>query len=277
MRRRVAVLAAALLPLVAFACGSDTAPAHVDAAPGAALLAQAAARTIAFETGRAELTATVTRAGEEPITITATGAFDTAHTAASATLDLSGLAGLAGPDADPLAKALLKLAGSVDAVAQGTTLYVRPGILGQLLGGTNGKPWVRIDASAFAPDGSGPSPFTAETIDPTELLDRLRQAGGTVTEQGREDIRGAATTHYRTSYALDAPATGAGVLDVWIDDDGIVRQIRGAVSATEGSLIATATLFDLGSPVTITVPPADQVTDGKDLVGLLEGWATKPR
>jgi hypothetical protein len=46
---------------------------------------------------------------------------------------------------------------------------------------------------------------------------------------------------------------------VWIDDDGIVRRVR-----TEGSgdlaLTLTAELYDLGEPVTITAPPADQVT-----------------
>jgi hypothetical protein len=169
-----------------------------------------------------------------------------------------------------MVRSLLGLAGTFDAVVTGDAVYVRPGVLATLLGAADGKPWLRWDAGD-ALGGTESHAFTPATVNPDELLAQLRESGGTVTDEGREDIRGVSTAHYRTTYALDAPATGPGVLDAWIDDDGVVRQVRGSVPSDEGTVTITATLFDLGQPVTITVPPADQVGDGANVQGLIEG------
>jgi hypothetical protein len=56
-----------------------------------------------------------------------------------------------------------------------------------------------------------------------------------------------------------------------------VRRVEGRYdgSATgEGEITLRAELFDLGAPVSITVPPADQVTD---LGSLGELFGNKPR
>jgi hypothetical protein len=145
-----------------------------------------------------------------------------------------------------------------------------------------GKKWLRLNPSDFGGDTQiGQS-------DPNAGLDALRGATGDVRKVGRETVRGASTTHYRTKLDLDqavsnAPADqrtevsgtvralGSGTVpaDVWVDGKGRVRKIRlrvGTASAgNQGSLVFE--YFDLGSRVSVEEPPASEVVDFADILG----------
>jgi hypothetical protein len=100
------------------------------------------------------------------------------------------------------------------------------------------------------------------TVDPQELVSRLEAEGVEVTEVGAEDVRGVATTRYAVTLPADATDAAAHNLsgDVWIDADGLVRRVE-LRGAGDTPFTMTAELFDIGRPVTVTTPPADQVTD----------------
>jgi hypothetical protein len=268
MRRpRSLVFAAVVSALLLAACGSGNGTllqVDTNAAPTAQYLADAAQRTIGYETGRAQITLTVTGAPDhpDPVVISATSSFDAKARRAAATVDLSNVAGLiaqSGAAKSESGATLLKaLAGSVDVVVDGTSVYVKPGALGLLLGATGGKPWFKIDAAEYGAL-TAPAPAELPSLDPTKLLDELRQAGATVEEVGPEQVRGTDTTHYRstiTAEGIDGPA----VLDVWIDRDGIVRRVQGTATGDGVTGTVNAELYDLGAAVSITVPSPDSVT-----------------
>jgi hypothetical protein len=258
--RVAAALAAPLAVVLLAGCGgggdvldATGAPTEAVAATATpAFLAQAAERTAAVETGTVE--AEITADGQ---TVTVTGQFDTSGPSGSATVTTSG-----GPGAD--------------VVFSDGVLYVKPQGLDGFLGSAD-KPWLKFDLAAqgdlagLLPDG-----VTLPSIEPQQLLDDLRAEGIEVTEVGSEDVRGVATTRYAVTVPADATAR-AGIDgasgDVWVDADGLVRRIE---LRTDGAHAFTvhAELFDLGQPVTITVPSADQVTD---LGQLGELFGAKPR
>jgi hypothetical protein len=276
MRRLVALVAAVL---VLAACGADqTALRRVDAAPTAEYLAASAQRTEAFETGRADVTLTLggLPGTNGPVVVRATSAFDTGRRRASATVDLSALAALGSREGGGLPHGLAALATSVDAVVDGTSLYVKPGGLAQLLGMAAGKPWLRIDTSDLG-EGSFPGLLTPTTVDPSALLEELRQAGVAVTEAGREDVRGVATTHYHGTVDLQEAGAGPVELDAWIDDTGIVRRAQASARLEDVTATFTAELYDLGAGVSIEVPPADAVADLGGLGDLAGLFGARPR
>jgi hypothetical protein len=274
MRRAVSrsiTALAALVAVVALAgCGSggnvleasSGAAAAVRPAATPAFLAESAQRTVALETGKVEVQ--VTAAGG---TASVTGQFDTSGPSASATLHTEGLS-----------EGLL---GDVDAevVFDDGVVYVKPDGLLALLGAATDTPWLSFDvgdAGGFA--DALPGGFEIPDVDPGALLDDLQAEGIQVTEVGREDVRGVATTHYAVTPSADgtSPFEG-GTADVWIDDDGLVRRIEGrfdGAATGQGEVTLRAELYDLGAPVSITVPSADQVTD---LGSLGELFGNRPR
>jgi hypothetical protein len=247
------VVLGAVAALLLVGCGSGGAllsaggnALDVPAAPTPAYLAQAADRTVALETGRVE--AQMTAPG---VSATVTGAFDLTQRSAALTLVV---------DAEGETS-------TADVVVVDDALFVRPDGFGAALGEALGTPWVKVDLS----DLTAMVPGTAElpAIEPAELIDRLRTEGIEVTEVGRESVRGVEATHYRAEVpaATGSAAVGAATIDVWIDDDGLVRRadLRG-----EDGVEARVELLDLGQPVSIEAPPSDQITDLGDLGGLLE-------
>jgi hypothetical protein len=122
------------------------------------------------------------------------------------------------------------------------------------------------------------------------VLRFLAGVNGKVDTVGKETVRGAGTTHYRTTLDLAKAAKAAGSdgagltqltqqlgtsslpTDVWVDVDGRLRRLRYAVDVKGGAPAATRIevsmeLFDFGTAVTVTPPPADQVADAGGLVG----------
>lgn len=142
----------------------------------------------------------------------------------------------------------------------------------------------------------------SQQSDPSHALDFLDGVTGTVTTVGTETIDGVPTTHYRfpvdVHKAIQRLGTdqsdfqqfieGMGienpVVDVWLDGQGLVRlfHTHEAINpkptassplgipggALPSGVDLTFAFSNFGAPVTITVPPASQVTD---LAGMLKG------
>jgi hypothetical protein len=186
--------------------------------------------------------------------------------------DLGGLGGLLG--------------GPSELITDGTTIYIKSPALGGALGGGGNTSWIAFtqsdDASTGFGGGSAGLGPLGGAVSPQSFLDSLHQAGN-VTEVGSENVAGVHTTHYRAD--IDSTQTtepGVSkfggqqyVEEVWIDDDGVVRRVSYMVDASKaggaagaglsGKLHVTYDLSNIGQPVTINVPPPDQVTSGGDV------------
>ena len=232
---------------------------------------------------------------KEPFAFTGEGAFDAGSERASFTLDMSSFASLLGglfagakptgaPDfGDPEGW-------KIEAIMDGHVMYLRfPAMSEQLPGG---KSWVRADllksGRAAGIDLGDFQQFTNN--DPRAMLDFLRSVSGKVETVGTEELRGVATTHYRTTinpldYEKLAPpdkreqlrslvqdmVTQSGIgnipVDIWLDGFGLVRKLSMAFSATQPGTSESAQasmafeLYDYGKDVAIELPPAAEVVD----------------
>jgi hypothetical protein len=250
VRARTVGLLAAVLAVVGLVagCGQEGHLLDTQGVAASAVLAQAAERTAAVETGKVQIDLTADEG-----TASVTGQFDTTRHVASASVTASGF----GAPSDLTA----------DVVYEAGQVYVRPDGFADLLGQTLGTPWVKVDASNL--ESMLPADLQIPTVDPATLLDDLRTKGIEVTEAGREDVRGVSTTHYVATIPADAVESGSppATVDAWIDDSGLVRRVQATTQDNEYTL--KAELFDLGAPVSITVPPTEDVTDLGNLGGLL--------
>ena len=143
-------------------------------------------------------------------------------------------------------------------VADREALYVRVDGVPMFAGATGGKPWGRI------PHGPNePSRYEGQFID--SPLDRLQELGrltSPVTHVGSERIRGVLADQYRTTVAPSGDdVRGDSDLDVWLDDAGRMRRMRSSTLVQGVRVVMTLEAFDLGEPVTVDVPPADEVGD----------------
>jgi hypothetical protein len=181
----------------------------------------------------------------EPVPITASGVIDAAGRRALMTMDLSALA-------DQLGAVDLG-DGRIEAVVDGLVVYMKASFLPDGLL-PPGKEWLRLDAAALAKRAG----ITAADLaavggnDPLKLLDYLRGVSGTVDRVGEQELDGVSTTHYRANVDLrrslkrlpPSVRTGAkpGIdrlvelagptlpVDVWVDDDGLVRRLEGTLT-----------------------------------------------
>ncbi|MEW2504718.1 MULTISPECIES: hypothetical protein [unclassified Amycolatopsis] len=182
------------------------------------------------------------------------------------------------------------------------TLYVKvpPGEASQL--GTD-KPWLKItpgadDALSQAMSGSMGS--TSQASDPTEVLDRVAEAGR-ILSSDQTTLDGEKMNHYKVQLDLDKildkvtdflPAAAKAKLEqqvkgkhimlpteLWVDKNQLPRQITMDETAltqaegTGGTGLGKSTLkySDWGTPVTITAPPADQIADMSEIVKQMGG------
>jgi hypothetical protein len=295
----VGVAAALTVGLAACAGGQDVVrsdSASVGAAR-ANVLQAATAKTVAAE--QAKISITVSAAGlpnlsgpsgpsgssasPRSATVSVDGAIDTAAHRSQFTVDLSQIKGLV---PGPVSSALGSLGdGKLDVVTDGSDVYVDLGSLGSLFGATPGTSWVKISAPAGAGTNTG-----GYLADGTDILQLLGGAGQ-VTTVGKETVRGVDTTHYRGTVDVASalaqlpadkraevqsrlaqvgvdPAAVSFPVDVWVDKDDLVRRVQVAldsskIAPTAGTPAITGTvtveLYDVGQPVGITVPPANQV------------------
>jgi hypothetical protein len=145
--------------------------------------------------------------------------------------------------------ALPMSSGPMEAVAAGGAYYVRGGPVESFAPGK----WVRVKAND--------SNLDLDQADPAKLLDYLRSTSK-VEKRGTATVRGVRTTHYVAHLQLKKPETTQVPLDVWIDDQGLVRRIR--VVARQVS--ASMDLFDFGD-VNVAVPAASETTDLSTMLG----------
>jgi hypothetical protein len=95
-----------------------------------------------------------------------------------------------------------------------------------------------------------------------------------VDKLGSEEIRGVTTTHYRAH--LDKTKAGLGILkdepgvvDAWIDDQGLPRRIRVPFGG-ENEAAGVFDLFDFGVPVDVEAPPANEIVSEDKMDKLME-------
>jgi hypothetical protein len=136
-----------------------------------------------------------------------------------------------------------------------------------------GDRWFGVATDRFGERGGAPA-TVGEVLAAAGLLDALREVGD-VRAAGFERIGGTDTTRYDATVRIaDLAGTvpgnvlpkleerlGAQVpVTVWVDGDGLVR--RAVVALGSGDLATTVQVdvSDLGMPVVVEAPPADQVT-----------------
>jgi len=280
---KVAMAVGAMLALAAAtSCGStgssseeealdlaDPTPAAV--VPSASLqsfVQDSADRTDAVETFAFALSVDVreTAGGDEVTVLAADGVVDDASGQASLSATFAGLDALGG-GAGGLDGMLGSLGEPTEMVVDGSTLYVRGGVVGVLTG--DGTGWVSLPAMDGQAMGMGLSADAA-----SEVVAMLGDAGD-VTELGVEVVDGVDATHLRVDVdekeiARRLPVGGGAVevgdlvatVDVWIGSDGIVRRM--VVEAGDGAgapqFVLRLDLRDLGDPVEVVVPDAANVT-----------------
>jgi hypothetical protein len=182
-------------------------------------------------------------------------------------------------------------------VVRGSVLYMKfPAALAAAVPGLGGKQWIKLDLAKLSGLPGVSSLTNNPTMsDPSHMLQYLRAASDSVTQEGEESVNGVATTHYRAELNLDRlqgglPAddqrlitrelsklqqvTGSGTLpiDVWIDAHHLVRRMVMSLGlhAPDGpSLQETVTvdMTDYGPQPRPAVPSADHVADVGSLLG----------
>ncbi|MGH3133609.1 MAG: hypothetical protein ACRDNY_07700 [Gaiellaceae bacterium] len=290
--RDLAALAVAALALAG--CGGSSAD-RLLTVDG---LSQAAATTAESSSGRFTFGVDMTAPdGYEMISVSGYGSFDTRAERTALNLDmsafgsiLSGLADAAGRKAGPLANPELW---QMEAVQDGLVLYMRFPLLSRIPDGLpRGKSWLKVDlrrvARAEGLDLAQLQQLAAN--DPSDALRCLEAVGGPLEAVGEEELQGVATTHYRTNvdllrYERLVPASqqekvGSMIgelvresglrmipVDVWVDEDELVRKMTMSLSATPPGAGQTFEasiryeLYDYGQPVAIVAPPARKTVD----------------
>jgi hypothetical protein len=275
--RRLVLLVVGALALAACGGGSDLGARDV--------VAQAASATEGAGSYRVDMQATMEGFTSEPLMMPAEGVFDADERRGRMTMDMSSLTdSTGGPDL-----------GEVEMVVDGLVFYLRAPFLRQLR--PELEPWIRFDLQELGEQqGVDLEQLTqlSNQSNPSEALAYLRGVGDDVEEVGTEEVRGVATTHYRATVDLDrvvdqAPSeqrealraqieelerrtnTDEALVDVWIDDDGLVRRqvlryedMRFA--GQTGDVTLRMELYDFGVEVDVEAPPEDQVTDFQELV-----------
>ena len=162
----------------------------------------------------------------------------------------------------------------MEIIVDGKVQYLRFASGSVFADATGGKPWGRVErAEPLEP--AEPSPFTAN---PLERLAELGELTSPIVRVGEERVRGVDTVHFRTT--IDQPAVGASTgtgtggeatraveVDVWLDEEDRFRRLRQSFHVDGTRFTSTFEVFDLGTPVSIDLPPEDQVGpfDTKDL------------
>lgn len=184
----------------------------------------------------------------------------------------------------------------------GPVIYLSSPLFSSMLGVKT--PWVKIDPSTVPGFSDQLGSLTGGQTDPSGSLGLLYGLVD-VKEVGVESIDGAQATRYQAvldvTKALDQvpeaqraslrqvienmrqQGPGADLsampVDVWVDGDGYLKRFRlqleipksGAGGAGGGAFTMTVTLSNVGDPIDVQPPPADQVTDIAELVPVSAG------
>lgn len=153
-------------------------------------------------------------------------------------------------------------------IMDGTTTYMKGAF------GPSDK-WVKTDRSKTAEDSLA---FGADQWSAAGILDDLRSVSEDVEIVGQEELDGMWVTHYRAildperaADVFDNPEPGeglAGVADVWIDEQTLVRKVTNEFSIESDAMSMDVTIdmrfLDYGAPVDIEVPDPEDVTEDVD-------------
>jgi hypothetical protein len=279
-----AVVALSIGGLAACSSSQDVVRADSAVASAAPLdaLQRAGDKTTAATTAKISMTLDATGVpGLDTLNLAIDGAVDNQAHRSAFTTDISKLLASL-PAAQQMAVSAIIGDGKVQVVTDGSNVYAQLGGLATILGATSGKPWIEISGDKAATEVPG-----ASLGDGSAILKLLDGAGG-VTKVGTEQVRGTDTTHYSGSLDIATalatlsaddrakaeselgkvgidPSAVKVPVDVWIDNDDMVRRVRIGVDpgteASSGGPAGTFTmeLYDFGQPVNITVPSPDQV------------------
>ena len=291
MLRFAFLCVAALTALVLAGCTAGPGAPELDD------LAQVADASASADTASFELTLEQ-ELGSQSFSVSAGGAFDTAHDRARLALDLSSIAevfssfGTAfGAKPEDLEEFGAPAKWKVEAIQDGTRFYVSSPLFESAL--PAGKTWISGDLEKIGRHGVDLGQLGAfGKSDPRDMLDLLRAVSGDLEQVGDDEIRGVATTHYRTT--LDADELGAQLanteakgladgfadtirssgleevpIDVWVDEDSLLRRLEMTIELEQLGSKAESSfsmdLFDYGEPVDVTPPSAAQVANVAEL------------
>ena len=249
--KRAVMLVLFVLPLAACGGGSGGSSSQSANLTPVAYVKSAATKSAQAPSEHMDLTGAVTVAGQA-VKLTGSGDFDNENHQGQLHADVN----------------LGGMAASIDAVLDGTTIYLKSPILAAAL--PQGKTWIKLDLEKVGKSkGVDFSQLLAQ--DPSQAFKQL-QASGKVVKVGDETIDGVETTHYRATVAAKKlapglPKGGAGSYNVWIGkDDGYVHRVRStfAAGSAAGQRVAQTTTLnfsDFGKDVSIDVPSDDESFD----------------
>ncbi len=178
-------------------------------------------------------------------------------------------------------------------------IYMKlPAALARNLPGAAGKPWLKIDvakaATAAGVPGLASLANNPAASDPSQMLQYLRAVSGDISQLGKEQVGGIATTHYSATIELGkvpsalpeasraAVRQSVGTLakmlgkttlpvEVWIDNQNLVRRMRMSYglssSGNRATIEMTLEIPEYGPQPAPPLPPASQVTDVGSLAG----------
>jgi LppX/LprAFG-like lipoprotein len=236
-------------------------------------VANAATKTVKVDSAKFHIDVTATGARLGSFHLSADGVTDNATQSLEMTTDLSSVAQSLGAPSGANSDAW-----KADLQLDGSIVYLHLPVVSMLL--PNAKPWLKLDLQKVGTKaGVNVSQLLQQAWnqDPTQALQMLESVAN-VQKAGTEQIDGVSTTEYTGTIDLQKVAVrfpriakqlGSTSIPVqaWIGDDGLVRKLHLSYTEGAGSFDTTFTLFDFGAPVTVTPPPADQVTDLSNLKG----------
>lgn len=233
------------------------------------------------------------------------GKFDNPSQTSQSSYSIPGLANLlsgygGGADLGGFSELLGGLGEPSETITKGSTVYVKTPKGLTVSGKAVTTPWVKIDSGTGSQPvdlSKGLVPFAGGSS-PKGAIAALQGSGADLKEVGTETLDGVSTHHFTgtfdlakaaaaadPSYGAELKSLGGGnaTIDVWVDDDGIVRkqdivydfsglgalagQLGGALGdpgsapAAGGGKAKFSIVFSkVNQPVDITIPTADQVT-----------------
>lgn len=282
--RVVATILLAALALVAAGCGGGGRSSTMTPLE---LVSQATSKTTKATSAKVHMTIAETIGPIGPLEIGVDGVVDNSKHSGDMTIDMSSIAQIAGGAAGNAN------AWKGEVVVDGSSLshvveYMKLPVFSTLL--PSAKPWLKVDLSELGKVKGidfGQLLQSAGTQDPSQALQAL-QAIANVKEVGKAQVDGVDTTEYSGTVdpqkvaALLPKSAGLGQVfkqlgtkpipvSAWIDGDGYIRKFEESFSMTATNagrmdMKLAATFSDFGTPVSITIPPADQTTDILQLI-----------
>jgi len=243
-------------------------------------LQRALQATRALESGRIEVTTTLTGLSDAPdppqggrVTVAVHRvAFDRRTRRVEVETDMSAVAGVLGAQGAAGSGGAGGAAGSGEVapgvdlsvparmVAVGDVVYAQGGPAAGALG-RSPTDWVASDRAGLVDQGPD-SDTAALVLDPFGPLDVVGDAGADIRRAGDGEVRGTPVTHLVGRVGADRGG-GAAPLDMWIDADGVIRRLElrltsggaaGGTGRTDGEVVTTVELFDVGAPIDIEPP-----------------------